>query len=174
MPKKIEGLNEIINAETKKQLRENGYSAITVCSVAKGAKIGMGTVYANFSNKEDLVFSCMKEEWERCHAENEKYANECEPLEAIERIYGCILKFCKENERLFKDTSAQKALGGLMNEYHVKLIEKILSLVKPMVEKNSFNDKNLAANVIAEMMLKFVGKRSDFSEVSEFFEKMLK
>ena len=116
----------------------------------------------------------MNEEWERCHAENEAYAKEYQSIEAIEKIYGCILRFCKENERLFKDPTAKKALGSLMNEYHFKLIEKIISLVNPMLENNSFSDKKLAAMVVAEMMLKFIGSRNDFSEVSEFFEKMLK
>lgn len=174
MPKKIEGLKEIINAETKKQLKEKGYSGITVCSVAKGAKIGMGTVYANFPTKEDLVFSCMHEEWERCHAENEKYASQYPPVEAIGKIYGCILGFCDENEHLFRDPSAQKALGNTMNEYHGKLIDKIKSLVEPMIENNSFKNKDLASTVIAEMILKFVGERKSFSGVSEFFEIMMK
>ena len=174
MPRKIDGLIEKINTETKKQLKENGYSAITVCSIAKGAGVGTGTVYANFKNKEGLVFQCMNEEWERCHAENEIYAKEYPPIEALEKIYGCILKFCEENERIFKDPTAKKALGSLMNEYHFKLIEKITSLINPMIEENSFKNKELAAKVIAEMLLNFIGSRNDFSDVSEFFEKMLK
>jgi AcrR family transcriptional regulator len=174
MPKKIEGLIEKINNETKKQLKENGYSGITVFSVAKGAGIGAGTVYANFSTKENLVFSCMLEEWDKCHAENERYAKEYPPIEAVQKIYECIFKFCKENENLFKDPAAQKALGSTMNEYHLKLIEKIVNLVKPMINENSFKNKDLAANVIAEMMLKFVGYGKEFSEISEFFEKMIK
>jgi AcrR family transcriptional regulator len=174
MPKKIEGLIEKINAETKKQLKEKGYYGMTVISIARGAEIGVGTVYANFPSKEALVFSCMHEEWERCHAENEKYANEYPYLEAIEKIYGCIFSFCKENEHLFRDPSAQKALGNTMNEYHYKLIDKILSLVKPMIKDNSFKNKELAARVIAEMMLKFVRDGNTFDEVSEFFDKMLK
>jgi hypothetical protein len=43
-----------------------------------------------------------------------------------------------------------------------------------MISENSFKNKDLAANVIAEMMLKFVGYGKDFSDISEFFEKMIK
>ena len=75
---------------------------------------------------------------------------------------------------MFRDPSAQKALGNTMNEYHGKLIDKIKSLVEPMIENNSFKNKDLASTVIAEMILKFVGERKSFSEVSEFFEIMMK
>ena len=61
-----------------------------------------------------------------------------------------------------------------MNEYHGKLIDKIKSLVEPMTENNSFKNKDLASTVIAEMILEFVGERKSFSEVSEFFEIMMK
>ena len=66
MPKIIENLENRLLAETEKQIREVGYSTMTVRSVAKACGVGVGTVYNYFASKDALVAGFMLEDWQRC------------------------------------------------------------------------------------------------------------
>ena len=45
MPKILENIREILLQEAKRQVFENGYSSLTIRSVASACGIGVGTVY---------------------------------------------------------------------------------------------------------------------------------
>ena len=45
MPKIIENVKQKLMDETRRQIAECGYDAVTVRSVAKACEIGIGTVY---------------------------------------------------------------------------------------------------------------------------------
>ena len=68
MPKIIENIREKLLEEAKRQVMEQGYSAMTIRSVASACGVGVGTVYNYFSSKDMLVASFMLEDWMKCLA----------------------------------------------------------------------------------------------------------
>lgn len=66
MPKLIENLKQRLTEETRRQLRQLGYSAVTIRSVARACGVSAGTVYNYFSSKEELLASSMLEDWMQC------------------------------------------------------------------------------------------------------------
>ena len=62
MPKIIENAWGLILDEAKKQIREQGYAATTVRSVAAKCKVAIGTVYNYFPSKEILISSFMADD----------------------------------------------------------------------------------------------------------------
>ena len=63
MPKIIENIREKLLEEAKRQVMEQGYSAMTIRSVASACGVGVGTVYNYFSSKDidiDFLMNCIK------------------------------------------------------------------------------------------------------------------
>lgn len=174
MPKKIEGLKEIINAETKKQIKEKGFSGITVISVAKGAKVGVGTVYANFSNKEELLFCYMFDEWTKYHERMYKRVEQSsDPLEKIKSIYEELSAFYNENAHVINDPGIKRAFGTVMTKYLNEMLDNIKDTMRPIASKMAIEDEELSLLILSEMIVKFVSKY-DFERVKPFFEHMIK
>ena len=57
MPKIIDGLQMQILKEAKPQAFKNGYSKMTIRSVAKACDIAVGTIYNYYPSKEFLMAS---------------------------------------------------------------------------------------------------------------------
>lgn len=66
MPKIIENIREKLLEEAKIQVQKQGYSAMTIRSVASACGVGTGTVYNYFSSKDMLVASFLLEDWRLC------------------------------------------------------------------------------------------------------------
>ena len=66
MPKIVENLRERIVEVTKKQIIENGYSKVTMRSIADACGIGLGTIYNYYESKDYIVATYMSENWKVC------------------------------------------------------------------------------------------------------------
>ena len=80
MPKIIENLREQLLSEAKKQVKERGYAATTVRSVAKACGLGTGTVYNYFKSKDMLIAYNIK-----------KIISYLECKSQVERIVGYLI-----------------------------------------------------------------------------------
>ena len=76
MPKIIENLREQLLSEAKKQVKERGYAATTVRSVAGACGVGVGTVYNYFKSKEMLIATFVYDDWRNHLAEMERLPDE--------------------------------------------------------------------------------------------------
>ena len=63
MPKIIDGLQMQILKEAKPQAFKNGYSKMTIRSVAKACDIAVGTIYNYYPSKEFLMASFILLDW---------------------------------------------------------------------------------------------------------------
>ena len=59
MPKIVENVKERIILETRKQIKEVGYSKVTIRSIAKACGIGVGTIYNYFESKDVIIANFM-------------------------------------------------------------------------------------------------------------------
>ena len=50
-----------LTASTRRALEKNGYAALRVSDIAKGAKVAIGTFYLYFQNKEEATLAVMEE-----------------------------------------------------------------------------------------------------------------
>ena len=72
MPKIIENIRQNLLEEARRQVLQEGYSALTVRSVAAACGISVGTVYNYFPSKDMLIASFMLEDWQLCLDKIEK------------------------------------------------------------------------------------------------------
>ena len=88
MPKIIENLREQLLSEAKKQVKERGYAATTVRSVAGACGVGVGTVYNYFKSKEMLIATFVYDDWRNHLAEMERLPDE--PYARLSGIYSIL------------------------------------------------------------------------------------
>lgn len=84
MPKILENIRELLLQEAKRQVFENGYSSLTIRSVAGACGIGVGTVYNYFESKDALVAGSY-------HSKRELLRNQ---------IAAPLLKFCESQKKV--------------------------------------------------------------------------
>ena len=173
MPKIIENVRGQLLEETKRQLREKGYAKTTIRSVSAACGLGVGTVYNYFKSKELLTATLVLENW-LGYLENMKKLNEDNPRELLFGIYDSIRCFAAENEALFSDADAAKLISGKRSERHRQLRLQIAALVVPLCEKGGVENPSFSAEFIAEAMISWSLDSTDFEQVYQQIEKILK
>ncbi len=160
MPKLIENLKEKILVEADTQLKEVGYGAMTIQSIAKACGVGVGTVYNYFSSKDEIVIACVAAAWmERMDMISAvaKYSQTYESV--IHCIYDEILAFGKEREYIFKDATAANSVDGAIFRYMCFLSSK---LAEPL---RKFCKSDAEAQIIAEALLTWIRTGKSYEEV---------
>ena len=167
MPKIIENLKDRLIAETQKQLEENGYSGVTIRSVAKGCGVGVGTVYNYFPSKEALVANHLLEDWKLCIAAIEHAAeNYDHPQPVLQCIYRQLTDFARRHQAIFRDEAAASGFAGSFSQYHDLLRSQ---LADPLCK---FCDKPFTAQFVAESLLTWAMAGKSFEEIYEVLKKL--
>lgn len=138
MPKIIENIRERLLEEAKKQVMLNGYSSLTIRSVAKACGVGVGTVYNYFSSKDMLVASFMLEDWKACLMEI--YA-ECEKeTVTMKQVLTCtcavLADFTAKYTVLFQDESAGASFATDLKGRHKLLRSQIAEPILKVLRRN--------------------------------------
>jgi AcrR family transcriptional regulator len=163
MPKIINKIREKLMREAKRQVLENGYTALTIRSVAKACDVGVGTVYNYFTSKEMLVASFMLEDWQKCYAKIvETSKNTKEIKDVLYVTYEQLHVFSKKYEKLFKDEKAETTYVSIGSIRHKTLRDQIASILLPFVKKDVFK-----ANFIAENILIWTFSEYSFEHVMD-------
>lgn len=148
MPKIIENLRPRLMAEADRQVREEGYGAMTVRSVASACGVGVGTVYNYFPSKDALVAACMLEDWNQHVDAIRACAAEAKDPESVVRRIGAELRsYAAAHEALFRDAGAVSSFSGAFRRYHGMLRSQLAEPLRP------FCESDLAAAFIAEALL---------------------
>ena len=133
MPKIIENLREKLLEEAKCQVMEQGYSAMTIRSVASACGVGVGTVYNYFSSKDMLVAGFMLEDCMECLAVIENgCAGDAEPETAIRCIYDELRRFMSKYQTLFSDKDAEASSSGALHQRPGMLRAQIAKPLMPL------------------------------------------
>ncbi len=119
MPKIIENIREKLLTEVMRQVREQGYSSMTIRSVASACGVGIGTVYNYFPSKDMLVASFMLEDWMHGIDMISEGSAKAEKVEdALYCMYQEILYYKEKYESLFTDENAKAAYVNSFMQRH--------------------------------------------------------
>ncbi len=167
MPKIITDLEGQLIAETKRQLEENGYRAVTIRSIAKGCGVGVGTVYNYFPSKDSLIATHLLEDWRNCVAAIEKVSSDAtEPSQVVACIYFQLRDFAGRHSAIFRDEAATASFSGSFSQYHGLLRSQ---LAKPL---QKFCRDAFSAEFIAESLVTWTMAGKTFEELYDILEKL--
>jgi len=167
MPKIIENIREKLLAEAKRQVSEQGYSSMTIRSVATACGVGTGTVYNYFPSKDMLVASFMLEDWMECiHAISEGTAQADSVKDALYCMYQELLKYKEKYTNLFADENAEASYNASSMQRHHLLREQLADPLKIWTRKQDKVDAAFLAEFVAENMLTLTMAGRDFEQIA--------
>lgn len=169
MPKIIENLQNRLIAEAKRQIAEDGYSAMTIRSVAAGCSVGVGTVYNYFSSKDELVASFMLEDWKKCVATIQAVSTYSETHRPVLLcVYDQLQNFARDYQTIFRDAAAITNFAGSFTKYHGVLRSQIAQPLR------KFCNDDFTAEFAAEALLTWTMAGKEFEELYTLIERILK
>ena len=147
MPKIVENLRERIVEVTKKQIIENGYSKVTMRSIAEACGIGLGTIYNYYESKDYIVATYMSENWKVClsHVQSDIESGKS----VLESIYMGLVNFITEHESLFADKKAEISYASNAIKWHSLFRGQIASFVFPLCDNDVFLSEFIAESIIS-------------------------
>ena len=167
MPKIIENLENRLLAETEKQIREVGYSTMTIRSVAKACGVGVGTVYNYFSSKDELLATYMLQDWNRCVDAIQAVSTYSDgPLPVARCIYDQLSQFALRHRDLFSDKSALASFAVSFVSYHSKMRNQLAQPLAP------FCRDEFTAQFLAESLLTWAMADKSFEEIYAVLERV--
>lgn len=168
MPKIIENLENRILEEAGRQIREQGYSAMTIRSVAAGCGVGVGTVYNYFPSKDSLVATYLLRDWKLCVEAIEAAAQSAEGPEMVLRTaYDQLCWFSRQHQAVFRDEAATSAFAGSFSRYHGMLRSQLAAPLE------SFCGDAFAREFAAEALLTWTMAGKSFREIWDLLRKIL-
>jgi len=193
MPKIIENIRESLLEKARHQVMEQGYSTMTIRSVAKACKVGVGTVYNYFPSKDMLVASFMLEDWLQCVAAFTKACKEAETkymsedsiqalseeiikdaaVEALRSIYWELSHFLDKYRVLFSDEDASVGYASAFSSRHKQLRDQIAAPLFSICNKQSKTNPDFLAEFMAESMLTWTMEGYEFEQITEVLLQLL-
>ncbi len=173
MPKKIENIREMLLNETRQQIEQAGYSAVTIRSVAGACGLGVGTVYNYFSSKDSMIATFMLEDWKQCLDEMHTLVSSGEN-EQLQGVYICLQRFLEEHRMLFQDSGAEKSYASAFFQRHASLREQLAGIILPVCQGAQVQDYNFLAEFIAEALLTWSVAGKQYTELAPVLKRLLK
>lgn len=168
MPKIIENLPHKLLEEAQRQIQCDGYSAMTIRSVAKGCGVGVGTVYNYFESKDALVAAFMLADWKQCTAAITACSDAAlSPEPVLKTIYENLTAFCARHQAIFRDHSAASGFAGSFGRYHSVLRSQLAAPIR------KFCPDDFTAEYIAESMLVWTVAGTPFETLCPLVKKLL-
>ena len=168
MPKIIENLRERLILETERQLRETGYTAVTVRSVAKSCGIGVGTVYNYFPSKDDMIAACLLADWEHSVDTVRAAASVSETAKPVLYVlYRELSGYALTHASLFSDPVARANYGYFAHRYHAILRTQ---LAQPL---RKFCLDDFTAEFLAEAMITWTLAGKSFEGLYSLVQKLI-
>ena len=167
MPKIIENLDQRLMEEARRQIKESGYDAMTIRSVAAACGVGVGTVYNYYPSKEALAAAFILKDWNVCYADIMARAESAKGREPVLwAIYENLGRFIDNHAPVFQDEAAAVSFTGAVSQYHGLLRSQ---LAKPI---RRFCRDDFTAEFIAEAMLTWIVAGKSFDELSKVLQRI--
>ncbi len=167
MPKIIAGLPERLSAEARRQVLENGYTALTMRSVAAACGVSVGVVYNYYPSKEALTAAFMLADWHQCLATIEQCAAGADGAQTVvEAIHRELTRFVGLYRGVFRDAAAV-GFAGASGKYHTMLLSQLSAPLR------RFCPDGFTAEFIAEALLTWIVAGKDLPAVWNILQKLL-
>ena len=132
VPKKIENVQEKILIESKKILLNKGYSNLNIREICSNCTIALGTFYNYFSNKDELLFRILREDWSKTIKLANSLKCSDEPFKfKLHKIYMSMQQFTKDFFPIFNELVETKSYTGRSTHNFSELtlvIEELLQI----------------------------------------------
>ena len=175
MPKIIENIREKLLEEAKRQVMENGYSSMTIRSVATACGVGTGTVYNYFPSKDMLVANFMLEDWMICIQSITQGMTEAEDAKtALQCMYQELLTYKHKYIKLFSDENAEASYTASSMQRHDLLRAQLAAPLKTWTSRQDNTDAEFLAEFIAENMLTWTMAGKEFEQIAEVILQLFK
>lgn len=174
MPKIIENIREKLLEEAKRQVMENGYSSMTIRSVATACGVGTGTVYNYFPSKDVLVANFMLEDWILCiQSITNGVTVASDDRAALHCMYQELCLYKGKYDNLFSDENASASYSAASVNRHDMLRAQLAEPIKMLTQKQSKTDADFLADFIAENMLTWTMAGRKFDQIAEVLMQLL-
>ncbi len=157
MPKILPDPKKKMLSEVERLLLLEGYSAVTIRSVAQGCGVGVGTVYNYFPSKEAMLAEYLLADWQQCIAAIEGATG---GPEAVARcICDRLAAFAADHMTIFGDAAAKGTFAGSFSQYHGLLRNQLAAPLR------RFCENDFAAEFAAEALLTWSMAGKPFAEI---------
>ncbi len=170
MPKIISCTKEDILAEAKRQARENGYSNLSIKSIASSCGVAVGTIYNYFPSKDMLVASFILADWLEVlkRAEEELKEKNVFGIDGIKLVYEKLCEFNESYKFIFCDRATVWKPRYNMPDKHKLLKEQIARLVEASCEID-FD----SALFVSDILLSYSVEETEFDKIERFIKKLI-
>ncbi len=171
MPKIFDGLQMKILKEAKHQSLTNGYSRMTIRSVAKACDIAVGTIYNYYPSKEFLTASFILLDWFPVEKEIQRQCEiTTEPMEVLRGVYNTLERFISEYRSLFEDKSALQSSSTMFRTRHQELRHRLARMLQDICVKQAKIASEFLPEFIAEAFLAWSIEAHSFTDLSDILD----
>lgn len=175
MPKIIENLKSRILETTCREIKEKGYSGITLRGIAKSCDIALGTFYNYFKSKEILVANLIVADWMKKKLELEEELEKSTDVHgAMARIHAFITSFYNQHKDMWKDYRFTGESGYEYDERHQLLVSQISLIISGALQKAGCENDSNTCRVLAEMILTASTKDMDYEIYGPIIERVIR
>ena len=166
MPKIIGGLQMQILKEAKRQTFKNGYSKMTIRSVAKACDIATGTIYNYYPSKDFLTASFILQDWIPVEEEIQKLCEiATEPMEILQSVYSTLERFISDYQPLFQDKGALQSAGAMFRTGHKELRHRLACMIHDVCIGKAKVATEFLPEFIAEAFLTWSNEGKSFTDL---------
>ena len=167
MPKIIKDLKKNLKAEARRQVMEGGYESMSVRSVAKVCKVGVGTVYNYYCSKDDLIAGFLAEDWQESLERVQVVRNGSTKLKPVlETLYTELDAFAKRFGVVFYAAKSKNPTPP--RQYHESLRAQISKMILPY-----YPDVE-TADFVAESLITWSVEGRDFTVFYKIVSRLAK
>ena len=174
MPKIIDNARGLLINEAKKQINENGYDNVTIRSIAKGCKMGLGTFYNYFKTKDLVVAAYLLEDWQsRIGRVNEKSENATDPMIVVCELCNELKEFVATNQGVFSSENAMRSFAALVGtHYHRMFRGQIAEPIERICKANEYENAEFLSLYVAESIIVWVTVGKSYQELEPIVSKL--